>query len=567
MARQGFPSDVARSFQDLPSSFEDLREIALASVKSRFNLKFKQDFFARCGYEPYEGTDKWNGQWDIHRCEKRFAFTRYGRRAGKSKAMAMEAAVQAQLPRQVIWIVAPNYELTGRVFREVWRTLVHSLGCKPQTGSSYPKYTLILENETVIQGKTLENEQSLVGEGVNLLIMDEIQMCSDGVWSELLLPAITGAIVRGRCVMIGTPTPGHWTNELYEDIKGRQGTENEDQDWHVFWAPSWANPHMYPGGYDDPEIQLARRQQPPEVFDEQYGARPRRARLQVYREFELSIHVTDVPFNPDLDVILSFDPGTSNGYGVTVAQYDAQNRKLLIIDEFEEPWVINHDVWVALRQRPWWKKVRSAVCDDAQPSERMFWMRTRMSGSNGQEIEGPGIPTFPAFKQRGETSEAWISDGIRLVKKYLRDPQIWDEITSKIAADFSERQFQRPVHELNEIEKDEVNIYLDEVISINEKIRASHVLIDRGCTRTIKEFESYKYQATRTERNLRESPEKKNDHIMDAIRYLVWSKDPAGLKYGARRSPENPHASSERRRPSRNGLPIGPRSSRIIIGV
>jgi hypothetical protein len=40
---------------------------------------------------------------------------------------------------------------------------------------------------------------------------------------------------------------------------------------------------------------------------------------------------------------------------------------------------------------------------------------------------------------------------------------------------------------------------------------------------------------------LKETPEKKNDHCIDACRYLLWALDPGHKRFGRRRAPQDQH--------------------------
>lgn len=449
-----------------------------------------------------------------------------------SQAAAAEACAMATLPRRVIWIVAPNYELTGRVFATVWRILVHILGYKPQTGSSYSRYLLRLPNESYIQGKTLENPQGLVGEGIHLLICDEVQMMPHTAWTESLLPSISGG-VQGRVMMIGTPAPGHWTNDLFDRVEATQFTQDEDPNWQIFWGPSYLNPHWYPGGEHDPDIQMLRSQMDREEFEEQILARPRRPRLQVYREWEEAAHVTtEAEFNPALDVYLGLDPGTANGYGVAVVQWDPEKRKLNVIDEYQEAGATAPDVWIELRRRPWWYKRRLAVCDDQALSDIILWCRPQSAG-------GGETPTISAQKTKGEVRDQAVASGLRVVKLYLRDPDVWNPLFSAGFESFaSDGGFEIP--KMPEDDLRDLAFKYEQIVPTWMKQQAAIIQVHPRCTTLRDQMKSYRYHQGRIEgRNIKEAPEKKNDHLLDALRYIIWQMDFANKRFGGRRAPEN----------------------------
>ncbi len=527
MARPVYGSDLARSFQFLPGDLDDLAAQIEGSIVHDFDWAYKQRAFAEFGYRPH------GGQLPIHMSERRFRLVRAGRRLGKSTAAAAESAAMAMLPRRVIWIVAPNYELTGRVFTVAWRLLVHVLGQKPQTGSSYARYMLRLPNESYIQGKTLENPQGLVGEGIHLLINDECQMTPQVAWTESLLPSISGG-VKGRVMMIGTPAPGHWTNDLFDRVEQAEAAGAADPNWQAFWAPSYLNPHWYPGGENDPDIVMLKGQMDREEFEEQILARPRRPRLQVYREWDEAAHVTlTADYDPNLDVYLGLDPGSANGYGVAAAQWKPEERRLDVIDEYQEAGATAPDVWIELRKRPWWSKVRLAICDDQALSDIIQWCRPESSG-------GGGVATIGAQKTKGETQGKAVESGIRLVKQYLRDPDIWVPLYNAGLQAYVEAAGVDPAVLADEEQAKEWVFKYEQTITSQMKADATLLRVNPRCSVLRDQMRAYRYYQGRVEgRNLKETPEKKNDHVLDALRYLIWQMDFANKRYGGRRSPEN----------------------------
>ena len=49
------------------------------------------------------------------------------------------------------------------------------------------------------------------------------------------------------------------------------------------------------------------------------------------------------------------------------------------------------------------------------------------------------------------------------------------------------------------------------------------LMVNRRCVNLIAEFEMYSYDDENSEKNEQENPIKKNDHALDALRYLVSS--------------------------------------------
>jgi phage terminase large subunit len=56
------------------------------------------------------------------------------------------------------------------------------------------------------------------------------------------------------------------------------------------------------------------------------------------------------------------------------------------------------------------------------------------------------------------------------------------------------------------------------------------LFVSSRCVNVIKEFELYRWQDSKDDRNDKEEPLKQNDHAMDALRYMVMQMDaPSGV--------------------------------------
>ena len=83
-------------------------------------IEYKKKWFKFIGYEPH------NGQLKLHFPEKdaRFTVAICGRRWGKSVSASVEAEIVATQPKKRVWIVAPTYNGSEKIFREVWHHLI-----------------------------------------------------------------------------------------------------------------------------------------------------------------------------------------------------------------------------------------------------------------------------------------------------------------------------------------------------------------------------------------------------------------------------------------------------------
>jgi len=247
---------------------------------------------------------------------------RWGRRAGKTLLAAYEAAFCLLQDGKRVWIVAPDHELTGRVWDEVTRILCDDLGFEPTTRRDTPPRRLAFPWRSVCEGKSTEPnaQKSLVGAAVDLLVWDEAAKSPAEVWERKLHPNLADR--HGRALLISTPEGYNHFHQLWQ--RGNGG----DRDWRSFHAPSTVNPHLPPEAIDE-----AQRTYTPEAFAQEWEAKFTHFAGQVYAEFDESTHVKRLKYDPELPLALAFDFGVENPFVCLWLQFTGDD-KLLIIDEY-----------------------------------------------------------------------------------------------------------------------------------------------------------------------------------------------------------------------------------------
>ena len=123
----------------------------------------KAAFFSDLGYEPHPG------QWEIHNSLAPRRVVACGVRWGKTLCAAAEGLAAAMEPRERSfgWIVAPTYDLTEKVFREIIALVGKHLRHRIVTLKENEK-RIVLRNMagglSEIRGKSADNPVSLLGE-------------------------------------------------------------------------------------------------------------------------------------------------------------------------------------------------------------------------------------------------------------------------------------------------------------------------------------------------------------------------------------------------------------------
>ena len=192
----------------------------------------------------------------------RFKVLACGRRFGKSLITALMAlAVLMQVNRR-IWIVAPDYKLAEKVFRELYTILVTQLkiikpGKQGKARNQSGDYYLETPWGSVLEAKSMENTDSLAGEALDLVIVDEAALNPniEDIWTMMLQPTLMDK--SGSAIFISTP---RGKNQFYKLFlfgqTGKQqragklaisfdeeaGVDNNMTEWSSFQKSTYDNP-------------------------------------------------------------------------------------------------------------------------------------------------------------------------------------------------------------------------------------------------------------------------------------------------------------------------------------
>lgn len=230
----------------------------------------KTAFFQDLGYEPHEG------QRPVHESDAPRRILACGVRWGKTRAAAMEglAAAMAPAERSMGWVCAPTYDLCDKVFRELVILAAEHLRHHIVTMKEGER-RLVLRNLggglSEVRGKSADNPVSLLGEGLDWLIVDEAARLKPTIWEGHLSQRLIDK--RGWALLISTPKGKGWFFEMF-----RRGQRPDDLD-HASWnSPSWQNPHL-----DAEMIERERDRLPERVFVQEYEAKFVEGTGQVFR--------------------------------------------------------------------------------------------------------------------------------------------------------------------------------------------------------------------------------------------------------------------------------------------
>ena len=258
-------------------------------------VQYKKQWFDFMRYKPHKGQrklhfpDKESAQFFVMVC---------GRRFGKTTASAMVATYYASQPNKKIWLVGLSYDKADLMFREVWQKMVIGHSNDIERCSEKDRF-IKFKWGTTVEAKSADNPDSLVGEGLDLLIMDEVAKMKRKIWDMYLSPTLSDR--KGKGIFITTPEGFNWIYDLF--LLGKS-----DSLWESHQAPTWDNNVVFPDGKNDPFLIERKRNMSKELYEQEYGAKFTSFEGRVY-PFDRSLDMGDFPYNPNYPTFCSIDFG------------------------------------------------------------------------------------------------------------------------------------------------------------------------------------------------------------------------------------------------------------------
>lgn len=229
--------------------------LALMEADPQAALKLLQKLDKKT-VQPHAG-----GQREIMEDDTRFKVVCCGRRFGKTVVGAKKALVKARKPNQMIWWVAPTYKVVKRGYREVLRQLPDDMltHVPPQDSAFDAGRSVILKfkNGSRIEFYSAERPEGMLGEGVDLAVLDEAAIMGKNVWDQIVRPTLMDR--QGQALMISTPRGRNWFYYLW--VKGQSADSPNYASWRF---PTSANPYIA-----DEEIEDMRSNMPLVVFQQE----------------------------------------------------------------------------------------------------------------------------------------------------------------------------------------------------------------------------------------------------------------------------------------------------------
>jgi len=217
------------------------------------------------------------------------------------------------VPDSYIWIVGPTYKTGEKEFRVIYNDIIRKLRW-PKVKKSYNvkqgDMRIEMPWNTILEVVSAERPDSLVGEGLVHAVMAESALHPRHIWDQYIEPALSDNL--GSADFPSTPRGNNWYKGLW--MIGQMEQETEYQSWRF---PTWYNGVKYPGGFDmkckniingrhEPIFECKCNRELARIFNkvsemywlQEYGAEFTAVEGKIYKDWDETIHVKKIRYNP-----------------------------------------------------------------------------------------------------------------------------------------------------------------------------------------------------------------------------------------------------------------------------
>ena len=201
-----------------------------------------------------------------------------------------------------------------------WRGVSRLAQQVPYTNIKSGERLVTFASGGTVQVRSADDPQSLRGEGLDFVVLDECAFMREAAWTEALRPALSDR--KGAALFISTPKGHNWFWRLWQ----RRGEDG----WAGWQFPTRANPYI-----DKDEIEAARRQLPERIFAQEYLAQFLDDAGGVFRKVMQAATASEQPPQEGGQYIFGVDWGKSNDFTV-ITVIDAATKTVVAMDRFNQ---------------------------------------------------------------------------------------------------------------------------------------------------------------------------------------------------------------------------------------
>lgn len=375
-------------------------------------MVFRKDlYFEQTGYTPHDAQKL------IHYNNTRHRIMSNGRRWGKTLLGGKEAESMAWIrnflgqPMQG-WIIGPEYPDCEKEFRVVYNSLkalgVEDLSTKFLNNKDSGTMVIHTKWGFHLECRSAKNPDSLVGEGLDFVLMVEAGRLHRRTFTEYVRPALSDK--RGWSMMSGVPEIAAETALLYWAYE--RGQDQQKAQWASWRMPSWSNHVVFPGGRFDPEILEAEDDLTEDEFRRQYGGEFVERIGRVMKEWDDDTHLRQgVDYDPTRPLYVALDYGYTNDWVWLWIQQDIWGQCYVIGEQrwklMDSEEVCNDILERRDKAEGLWSLLEKVACiyaPPAEPSDTSIVMRKLkrpIRTNTGGEINDRNRMTNGLLKPKG----------------------------------------------------------------------------------------------------------------------------------------------------------------------
>lgn len=255
------------------------------------------------------------GQLEVHNSDARFKVLSAGRRWGKTR-LGVNECLDAASKGGRAWWVSPSYktsEVGWRPLRQIARQI-------PNAEVRLVDRMVTLPGGGFVAVRSADNPDSLRGEGLDFVVMDECAFMQKEAWTEAIRPALSDR--QGKALFISTPKGRNWFWEIYQ-----RGVRKEEG-WQAWTFPTSNNPFI-----DGNEIEAAHRDLPEIIYRQEYLAEFVDDAGSVFRRVQEAAVLHPQEYRAGRTYIAGVDVAASVDFTV-VSVMDVEAREMVYMDRF-----------------------------------------------------------------------------------------------------------------------------------------------------------------------------------------------------------------------------------------
>lgn len=189
----------------------------------------------------------------MHNHPARMKILAAGRRWGKTR-LGVNECLDVAAKGGRAWWVAPTYRMSDVGWRPL-RQMAGRIGAEIRKADRQ----IVLPGGGEISVRSADNPDTLRGDSLDFVVIDECSFTAEETWTEALRPALADR--QGKAMFISTPTGRNWFWRLWQRGLG------DDPVYKSWQFPTSANPYILPS-----EIEAARQSLPELTFEQEFMA-------------------------------------------------------------------------------------------------------------------------------------------------------------------------------------------------------------------------------------------------------------------------------------------------------